>query len=267
MHLQPYCSLAGAVLLLAATPVPAQTSSTRTTPLPASQKTDPTRRTSTARGPLPDPALLDGSAQPPEKKPDYGMLGEFELPGDENSKSDKVGGQSQPQGSPSGGGQQSSAQGGGGASNGAQQAGAQGGGGPTGGPQQASAQGGGAAGGAPPPNGQQAAQGGAAGGDSPVQNDPNAKADGAQVAGLSGDGDTSGQSGAGGADVPKPQQVALGDPTMRIKPAANAPGVVGGVTAGNTQQMESRVGGGMGSGGSRDGKNSSEKGRVMPAGL
>ena len=42
---------------------------------------------------LPDPILLDGSNQPAEKKSEYGMIGDFELPGDENaSRNGKVGG-------------------------------------------------------------------------------------------------------------------------------------------------------------------------------
>src|SRR5687767_1384014 len=51
-----------------------------------------------ARGVLPDPVLLDGSTQPPEKKSEYGMIGDFELPGDENVKNGKVGGAQGPQG-------------------------------------------------------------------------------------------------------------------------------------------------------------------------
>lgn len=245
-------------VLLMAVPVWAQTSrdAARPSPVPSSQKTDATRRS--AKGPLPDPVLLDGSAQQPEKRPDYGMLGQFEIPGDDNAKpGGKVGGQQSqtPAGQPSGGAQDAAA--------------AQGGGGAAG----ATAQGGGGAGGAQTPGGQQGNPGALAGAGAPIQNDPNAKADGLQVAGLSGDPSESGggqggaMAGAGGGDVQKPQQVALGDPTMRIKPAGNAPpGVVGAVTAGSTQQMESKVSN-VGGGGSRDGKNSSEKGRVMPAGL
>src|SRR3954469_8208711 len=51
------------------------------------------RPSSAAKGPLPDPALLDGSTQPAEKKPETGMIGDFELPGDENVRNGKVGGQ------------------------------------------------------------------------------------------------------------------------------------------------------------------------------
>ena len=32
---------------------------------------------------LPDPALLDGSKLAPDKYPDYGMIGDFEMPGDD----------------------------------------------------------------------------------------------------------------------------------------------------------------------------------------
>ena len=187
------------------------------------------------------------------------MLGEFEIPGDDSAKQGgKVGGQQNqsPAGSQSGSPQDAAAaQGGGGSQSGAP------------------AQGGGAAGGAQAPGVQQGNPSAMAGGGLPIQNDPNAKAEGMQVAGLSGDPSEAGGGGQGGGtpgDVPKPQQVALGDPTMRIKPAANAPGVIGaataGVTGGNTMQMESKMSS-VGGGGSKDGKNSSEKGRVMPAGL
>jgi hypothetical protein len=229
-----------------------------------------------AKGPLPDPVLLDGSNQPAEKKPDYGMLGEFEIPGDENSKSGKVGGQQNPNQKGGGGGQQQqnqnqSQQGGGGQMAGMPQ-GASGGGGAQSqsGPQGAQ-QAGGAAGGAQQA-GQQSPQGaqGAAGAQG---GDPNGKAEGIQVAGLEGDA-AAGQAGGGGApgdNVPKPQQVAIGDPTMQIKPVANAPGVVGQVTAGSTQQMESKIGKGSGGGGgsptSGGGGKGVEKGRTMPAGL
>src|SRR5687768_7097873 len=54
---------------------------------------------------LPDPVLLDGSTQQPEKKSEYGMIGDFELPGDENVRNGKVGGPQNP-GQQSGGGNQ-----------------------------------------------------------------------------------------------------------------------------------------------------------------
>ena len=91
-------------VLIAASPLAAQ--DTRSSPIngPATSAQKNAGRAS-ARGPLPDPALLDGSTQLPEKKSEYGMLGEFEIPGDENSKCDKVGAQQPPPGMPSGGGQ------------------------------------------------------------------------------------------------------------------------------------------------------------------
>lgn len=44
-----------------------------------------------AKGGIPDPALFDGSKHEPEKRPDRGMLAEFEMPGGERP-SEKVGG-------------------------------------------------------------------------------------------------------------------------------------------------------------------------------
>jgi hypothetical protein len=212
------------------------------------------------RGPLPDPALLDGSAHAPEKKSEHGMIGEFELPGDDNVRNGKVGGP-QNQNPSAGGGAQSNnmpmgmPQGGGGPQGQqSQQGGAQGA--PAGGQQQA----GGAQGGPQNPN---------AGG-APIQGagDPGAQPQGAQVGQISGD--AAGQQQGGGAGPgDKPQQVSIGDSAMRIDPAAAAQaGVVGAQQpAGHTQQHEKGTGsGGKGSGGSGSG-NRVEKGRVIPADL
>src|SRR4051812_46537039 len=220
-----------------------------------------------AKGPLPDPALLDGSTLPAEKKSEHGMIGDFELPGDENARNGKVGGPQNPNASAGGqsnntpmgmpqgaGGQQGQQQGqqqqGGGAA-GAQAAQSgqqqQGGGAQAGGPQNPSAA------------GQQVAGGG----------DPGAQAQGIQVAELAGE--ASGQSGAGAAGLEeKPKQVAIGDSAMRIEQSASAAGVVGAQqqqVAGQTQQHEKGTGsGGKGAGGAGGG-NRVEKGRVIPAGL
>lgn len=237
-----------AAVLIAASHLTAQ--DTRSSPIngPATSAQKNAGRAS-ARGPLPDPALLDGSTQLPEKKSEYGMLGEFELPGDENSKSDNVVGRQPPPGMPSGGGQ-------------AESKGAQG-------PQGAMAQGGGAAGGQPQA-GQEPPKGGASGGPGGGQNDPNAKAEGIQVAELQTD-ESAGPAGQGGEPDPntqKPRPVAIGDSTRQIKPAANAPGVVGAqVPAGNTQQMEKATGGAAKGTSGNNGNKGVEKGRVMPAGL
>src|SRR3954454_6578849 len=55
----------------------------------------PTSSPRSGKGPLPDPTLLDGSTMPAEKKSEQGMIGDFELPGDENVRDGKVGGQQQ----------------------------------------------------------------------------------------------------------------------------------------------------------------------------
>jgi hypothetical protein len=254
-------------------------------PAASSARPAPSTSKSGARGPLPDPALLDGSAHPAEKKSEHGMIGDFELPGDENVRSGKVGGPQNP--NAQGGGQGApqisvnipnplglpnplGGQQGGGGAQGQQSpmgmpAGAQGG-----------AQGGQQSVGAIPPGGMQ--QGGAqAGGANPGGNpipgggDPGAQAQGIQVAELGGDA-ASGQAGAGAGPGDRPQQVSIGDSAMRIDPAAGgaqAAGVVGGQqqVAGHTQQHEKGTGsGGKGSGGAQSG-NRVEKGRVIPAGL
>jgi hypothetical protein len=218
---------------------------------------------------LPDPALLDGSTQPAEKKPEQGMLGEFELPGDDNAKGGKVGGQQQPQQMPQGasGGQQMGLpqmSGGGGGPQDPNQKQQQGGGQQTGGQQQAGgqqAQQSGQQGGAGGPESQdKAAQNGGAGG----PGDPNAKAEGMQVSGLQTDPEAGGAGPAG----QKPADVKIGDSAMQIKTVSNAPGVIGAsVPSNGTQQMEKGVGGGRGSSAVSGGKNTSEKGRAMPAGL
>jgi len=244
---------------------PGAASSTATNPAAAG------RRGAPARGPLPDPALLDGSTQTAEKKQEYGMLGQFEIPGDANSKTSKVGGQPQQQQQGGGGGQQNPNQ--------SQQQ--QGGGGAQGMPQGAS--GGGGAGGQQMPAGAQ--QGGGGGGDQqmppgaqgggglpggkPVDpSQANGQGGGTQVAELKTDEANGGGVGGGEPNAPKPGQVSIGDPAMQIKGVQNAPGVVGGaVPAGQTQQMEKAVGGGA-KGTSGDNSNKGvEKGRVVPAGL
>ncbi|MBI5766201.1 MAG: hypothetical protein HZA93_00280 [Verrucomicrobia bacterium] len=224
-----------------------------------------------ARGSLPDPALLDGAAQPVEKRPEYGMLGEFEIPGDPNATNDRVGGQPQQGGGR--GGQQlpNMPQGGGGSSgiSGMPPMGMPQGGGSGGQPMPPGAQGG--AGGAPGAQGAQPGQQGGAGlaGGQPVDpSQANGQAGGIQVAELKTDEANAG--GVGGEPAaPKPGQVAIGDSRMQIKGAQNAPGVIGGaVSSGSTQQMEKAVGGGKGGGGAGDNSNKGvEKGRVVPSGL
>jgi hypothetical protein len=211
----------------------------------------PVGKSGTARGPLPDPILLDGSTHPPEKKSEYGMIGDFELPGDENAKAAKVGGPQNP-------GQQNSGQ----------QNASGAGGMPMGLPK-----GGGAAG---QEAEQQASKAGGAGGDQ-QQNpnaagneiagagDPNATPEGIQVAQLGGE-PSEDQQGAGG---DKPPPVGIGDSAMQIQTPANTPGVVGAqqLPQQNTQQHEKGTGtGGKGPTGTQ-GPGRIEKGRTIPAGL
>lgn len=231
-----------------------------------------------AKGPLPDPILLDGSTMPAEKRPEHGMIGDFELPGDDNSRSGKVGG---PQGQPGGqGGQQQQQPPGasvsipnplglplpsGGASTQNQSAGLPSLPDPT---KQGGAAGAQDSAGPIPPAGGAGAQGaqqsqsagGAAGG---AAGSP----DGMQVGGLQGEASAGGEN-SGGATA-KPSPVSIGDSAMRIEPSAN-PAAAGGQNqqiAGQTQQHEKGTGsGGKGSGGASSG-NRAEKGRVIPAGL
>jgi len=206
----------------------------------------PSGKSSAARGPLPDPVLLDGSTHQPEKKSEYGMVGDFELPGDENVRNGKVGG-------PQNAGQQPPAGGGGNMPMGMPQGGAAG-------PQSQQAAG---KAGQQSPGGPQNAN--AAGEQIPGGGDPNAKAEGAQVAQLGGE--PSGNQAQGGAGE-KPPPVAIGDQAMQIKSAANTPGVVGAQQLpGNTQHHEKGTGsGGKGPSGGQ-GNNRVEKGRTIPAGL
>lgn len=233
-------------------------------PLPVARQ--PASKSGTARGPLPDPVLLDGSTLPAEKKSEQGMIGDFELPGDENARSGQVGGpqnqnpnmagggpasNNMPMGMPKAGGgaqgKQSQQNQAGGAQGGAQaaQSGAEQAGGSQGGAQSANA------------GGNPVAGGGDAG----------AQPQGIQVAELGGD--AAGQQQAGGGPGEKPSQVAIGDSAMRIETSGAAQaGVVGAQqVAGQTQQHEKGTGsGGKGAGGTGGG-NRVEKGRVIPAGL
>lgn len=214
---------------------------------PASaERVAPGRTGSSARGPLPDPALLDGSKVAAEKKGDFGMIGDFELPGEEDGKKDKAGG--------TGGGGPENQQA---ESGGSGQPGAGGEAGQSGvagtGKQGPQGQGAG-------PEGKEG-QGGASG-----AGDPNAKPEGMKVAQLGGD-----ASGAVGAEGPqKPPQVAIGDAAMRIPQNQQAmSGVVGAQQAANqnTQVYEKGTGtGGKGPTG-KQGPNRTEKGRSIPAGL
>jgi hypothetical protein len=231
---------------------PAEQPRSQTGKITPSARPPATKSGSSARGALPDPVLLDGSTQAPEKKSEYGMIGDFELPGDENAKNGKVGG---PPGQPGQQGQQQQ-QGAGGMPMGLPQGGGAG--------QQAQQQ--------AEKAGAQGQQGGQQGPENPNAagnqvagaGDPNAKPEGVQVAQLEGQGS--------GQQIPageKPPPVAIGDSAMQIKTSAPSPGVVGAqqVPSQNTQQHDKGTGsGGKGPTGTQ-GPGRVEKGRTIPAGL
>lgn len=194
-----------------------------------------------AKGPLPDPALLDGSKEAAEKRPEYGMIGNFELPGQEDSKSDRVGASAEPP--PTGGAPAAAAA--------------------------ASASGSGPAGAAA------AAQAAAAGGGGSqqiqAQGAAGAVAEGTQAASLS---DPSGGAAASQSqgNVSKPGDVKIGDASLQIKtlPAGSAASVVGLEPQAKGKETPQSYdpktpGGGKQSGGR--GNQGVEKGKVMPSGL
>lgn len=216
-------------------------------PISPTERPPPGRSGPSTRGPLPDPALLDGSKVAAEKKGEFGMIGDFELPGEEDGGKEKAGGSGS-----AGRDKQQSESG---------ESGQPGAGGTAGqtGPQGA---------GKPGPQGQGVGPEGKEGpGGSPAAGDPKAKAEGMKVAQLGGD-----ASGAVGSEAgpQKPPQVAIGDAAMRIPQSQQAmPGVVGAQQAANqnTQVYEKGTGtGGKGPTG-KQGANRTEKGRSIPAGL
>lgn len=216
-------------------------------------KSTPQRaRGTTARGPLPDPALLDGSAKEADKTSEHGMLGEFEIPGDEDVRNGQVGG---PQNANPIAAQDSSLPQNGGSPQGTQSQQAGGGGSP-GGPDAPAGQSGSAPGGGASDQ---------AAGQIPGGGDPNATAQGIQVAELQGEAQP-GDAGAAGMPQ-KPPPVAIGDSAMQIQGIQNAPAVVGSQVAGQTQQMETAIGGGAKGASGTNSNRGAEKGRVIPAGL
>lgn len=241
-------------------------------------------RSAAARGPLPDPVLLDGSNQPAEKKSDYGMLGEFEIPGsdekgDKTAAADQADQKQQQQGaggskqqdnkSQKGGGSQSKSaqqsQGGGGASDKADDS--QSGGGAGEESADAAQSGGGSS---SSKSGAKSSRGGGSA-KSIAQNDPNASAQGAESSGLSSpDG---GEAAAQGDAAPsKPGEMKIGDATMQIKTqtTGTAPNVVGlqqPVGKDVPQQYDARTPGGGRQSGNSNGNKGVEKGQTMPTGL
>jgi len=255
-----------AVALLGFSSTFAQSPAERITPQPVGVPRAPS-----ARGPLPDPALLDGAGQPAEKKSEFGLLGQFERPGEEPA-TDGKGNVAQRPGQPAGAAQGSgpsdapaSANGGRSGPPGLPPAGQPGGGSGQGDPAGVAQAKGGHAG----ASGAQQAGGAGKAGTIISGGDPSAQAQGIQVGELTGA--PNGQAGNGPAgNGQKPGAVALGDKAMRIEPAATPPGVIGSANqkvSESTQQYEKGTGsGGKGAAGTGGG-NRVEKGRVVPAGL
>jgi hypothetical protein len=235
---------------MAAAAIGAEADGTRVSTASAAQRAAAGRPPTGGRAVLPDPVLLDGSTHAAEKKSEYGMIGDFELPGDENNRNGKVGGSQ-------GGGQEEandSAKNQAGGGGGAQKEGAE-------------KPGGGKA-------GSQTAQAGGAGDDPKAANkqgggagEPNAQPQGMKVAELGGD-----PSGAmpDQPDSKKPTPVAIGDKAMRIpQQTQSTAGVVGAQQpAGpNTQVYEKATGTGGKAPTGQQGPNRVEKGRTIPSGL
>jgi hypothetical protein len=245
---------------------------------PATKASPGARTPASARGTpagkvLPDPALLDGSNQPAEKKSEYGMIGDFELPGDENApRNGKVGGGA-------GGRGGGTEEGPGGPSIKVTppglplpgvglplpgQSGAGGGAGGIGLPNQGQGAGGGAPGVGLPNQGE--GGGAAANPAAATGQQGGGAAGGTQVGSLGGVGDPSTGGDALG-DRPKP--VVIGDAAMRIPNSTAGVGAsVGQVPASaNTQNYEKGTGSGGKASGQAGSPNRAEKGRPIPAGL
>lgn len=192
-----------AVLLLA--DAGAQTSTPPVAPgaaTPRSKQSPPAKPAATkAKGPLPDPDLLDGSKYEPEKRPLYGMLSEIEMGEEQGDQQDRVSPNSGPQAQTAG---QENKPGG------AQQ-------------QQGAA--------AQP---QQAGAGGSA--EKPGQG-PQAQAEGSQAKSISGP--AGAQNPAGGPQGARNMQI--GDATLQIQTVPQTPDMVGAQQASSSQQYEKQV--------------------------
>lgn len=231
----------------------------------------------------PDPDLFDGSKMEAEKRQEYGMIGDFEMPGSDTPDNSQAGGQQGQPGQQQQGGPQAASPAGGGASGaqqqqqggagGAQQAAAAGGGG--GGGDQSIAQNDAAAGGGGD-QGQEGAQGagGAAGGKSGAAggkggkggSGPAGKAEGMQAAGLSGP-----QNAASQDSIPQGSRSGqqIGSAELRIDTTdVDSKDVVGReTTPGGTQGSNKAMPAGKGGQGSNNQNMGVEKGRVIPKGL
>ncbi len=276
--ISPLLAQLGAPAVSSVAPVTPGSSGANAAPSPGGMVTTSSRLpTRTLRMILPDPALLDGSKLAPDKYPEYGMIGEFEMPGDEITEpgqNQRVGASNPNQTEPAPGGsakQDPNQKGGGGGASQAKAEQAGSGGdspdksGGASGAQQAKSDksGGGGSSGSNSAGGSNTANT-KAGGQSPGRNDPNAKAEGIQVGSLVVDESV--------ADSPQidvtgvPIAIGVGDTAMAIKPVATAAGTTGTQSAGTTQQTGKASGPAGGAGGS-SGNRGAERGKTMQSGL
>ena len=204
--------------------------------VPGSGRPGSPRGTTGSRGVLPDPALLDGSTHAPEKRSAIGMIGDFELPGDEQARTDKVGGAVQPPGRI---GSDSTAEG--------------------------SAAAPGRPGGQGKPETNQAGGAGGKESDQPAAGTGD-QAQGIQVAELKGEAAAPAPDGKGPS---RPTAMAIGDQAMRIPQQPRSPAVVGTQQVANVNTQDYEKGTGTGGKGpvNKGGPNRTEKGRVIPSGL
>lgn len=221
------------------------------TTIPTTTSRTPASRTASSTQLRPDPAILDGSSHPAEKRNEFGMIGDFEMPGPE-TRSDRVGGaQAQP-----GGGTDELTKPGGGAPPVAAET-------PPGGAPAPTAEAAGQPGGTTATQPQQQ-QGGIPGTPNPIEGATGGEAQGVQVAQLGGasGGTDPGQPGS------RPRAVTIGDKAMQIPlPNAAIAGVNAQQPAGATQHHEKPTGtGGKPPVGDNTNKGV-ERGRTMPAGL
>ncbi len=255
----------GLLAILLASVALAQTAPPARTPAPRPSKPREAGRSDEAKPP--DPNLFDGSKFEAEKRPDMGMLGEFEMPGGE-SQSSKVGGNP---GAAGGGNQSPPPASAGGA---ASAAGAAGG---------AAAGSEGAAGGASVDNsGAQGAVGGAMDQNAPTGSsgqsgqpgagDPNAKAQGIAADRLEGGGAggaAAAQNAAGQGSKSKSQVSRIGSAELRIDalPETDKDVIGREVAPGGTQGSNRAMPAGKGGQGSNNQNKGVEKGKVIPKGL
>jgi len=214
----------------------------------------PTRAPTTRIVPLPDPTLLLGSDYPPDEYPEYGMIGTFDLPGDNSTG---------PQDQVSGAGNPVPDQTGNGAPQDQQNVG-QGSGNPGNAENSQQPPAGGEPGGSQPTGEEAVASSEEGSGAASEESEANAIAQGVQVAELIMDGNFE------QGDPPPPsnsaQNVSIGDSAMVIQSSTAQSDVVGSIPAGNTQQADRQVAGG-GAGVTNSTNRGTERGSDMPEGL